>query len=129
MPVREFTILLLDDEPTMIELLRQTLQIYFSDDKMNLLIADNGDAALRLIRENNPQINIMITDISHPGITGLDLAKIVRQEFPHIHIIIQTAYGDRDLHKTFKDFADFVLQKPYKLPDLFNAIENLLNHF
>lgn len=124
----EFTILLLDDEPTMIELLRQTLQIYFSDDKMNLLVADNGDTALELIRKNESNINILITDISHPGMSGLDLAKTVTAQFPHIHIIIQTAYGDRDLHKTFRDFADYVLQKPYKLPELFNAIDNLLNH-
>jgi two-component system response regulator YesN len=54
--------------------------------------AEDGEAALEMAGELNPRL--MILDINMPFINGLELAEIIRQDYPLIHIIILTGYED-----------------------------------
>jgi DNA-binding NarL/FixJ family response regulator len=55
----------------------------------------NGVAAYDIICEQ--QLDLLITDISMPGMNGIELIKKVKQNFPQIKILVVTMYNDREI--------------------------------
>ena len=80
--------------------------------------AYSGKEALELMRQEE-SIDLVITDQAMPQMSGTQLAKIIRQEWPNMSILLATGYSDRvpgediDLPK---------LTKPYLQRDLADAI-------
>ena len=83
----ESSILVVDDDPIVCGSLTELLR--FEDYQVDT--ASDGEAALALI-ETKPY-NLIITDVSMPGLSGLDVLKRVRQEHPLAEVILTTAYG------------------------------------
>jgi two-component system NtrC family response regulator len=80
-------ILIVEDD----ENLRQVLQIQLKKEGYEATSAANGEEAIELLRKG-PQ-DLIITDLHLPGISGLDLLKEVRAEYPSILVILMTAFG------------------------------------
>lgn len=76
--------------------------------------ADNGEQALRLIRDIQP--DIVISDIIMPGMDGLTLAERIREEWPHIKVIMLTVLDDfSELHRSLRaQVTDYVLKFRYQ---------------
>ncbi|MFZ5979831.1 MAG: response regulator [Candidatus Zixiibacteriota bacterium] len=112
------TILVVDDELMMRNLMEKILV----RDGYKVLTAENGDAALELLKNN--QVNIVISDMKMPEMNGFDLLKIVKKEYPHIGMIMMTAYGDT---YTVKDAlllgADEYITKPFKSFEVSMVVE------
>ena len=49
---------------------------------------------------NPPDVVCILSDINMPGITGLDLLKVVKDKYPNIRVSMITAYGDEQNYKT-----------------------------
>ncbi|MFD2117829.1 response regulator [Paenibacillus yanchengensis] len=64
--------------------------------------ANNGDAALKFMEEN--AVDLLITDIAMPVMNGLELIRIVNEQFPHIKTIVLT------LHQDFEFIQDALRQ-------------------
>ncbi|MRV76567.1 response regulator [Duganella sp. FT92W] len=80
----------------------------------------NGEEAWQLLQEHD--VDVLFTDISLPGISGIDLARRVRESGRAVRVIFSTGYGkdaldQAGLHAT-------VLRKPYDLMDLKAALDN-----
>ncbi|MBC8246794.1 MAG: response regulator, partial [Deltaproteobacteria bacterium] len=84
-------LLLADDEAG----IRKVLGISLEDYGYDVLLAENGEEALRLFREALP--SIVLTDIKMPGIDGIELLGIIKQENPDTEVIMITGHGDMDL--------------------------------
>ncbi|MFD2612401.1 response regulator [Paenibacillus gansuensis] len=54
--------------------------------------ANNGENALKLIQET--KVDLLITDLSMPVMSGIELMRIVRAEYPHIQIVVLTLHQD-----------------------------------
>ena len=54
-------------------------------------IASNGEEALRLVGEHDPDLVLM--DIRMPGVDGLQTLQELRQQFPDLYVVMMTAYG------------------------------------
>ncbi len=79
--------------------------------------------ALALLRAGKHCIDLLFTDIRMPGaIDGFELARIVRQEFPRIAILLTTGFAGR----VPKDLSTKILYKPYKLAELAAAVRETL---
>ena len=83
--------------------------------------AFNGKEALELIRKDQP--DIVFTDIRMPLMDGLELAEILYQEYPEIHIVIVSGYDDFEYARRALTYRvhDYLL-KPLKN----EALEKLL---
>ncbi len=116
------TLLIVDDE----ERSTSILKINFRD-SYRVLVANNGEQALSLL-EHEP-INLILTDLRMPEMTGNELLKKIRQKEYHIPVIIMTAYGTiEDAVASMKTGAyDFIL-KPLNIEDLSLTIERALNY-
>ena len=86
----EICILIVDDE--VMERTGLRFLIKKIDRPIRILEAENGEQALRIIREN--QVDILLTDIRMPLIDGLELTRLVRKTKSDISIAICSAYGE-----------------------------------
>ncbi|MBB3223053.1 hybrid sensor histidine kinase/response regulator [Pseudoduganella umbonata] len=84
--------------------------------------APDGVAALRLLEQRGMDmaVDVLFTDLMMPnGMTGLELARTVRERWPQIKIIIASGYPQQALHGEPADLSGFdFVGKPYRLSDL-----------
>ena len=84
-----------------------------------VLTAPDAVAAQRVLDQHD-DIDVLFTDLMMPnGVTGLELARIVRERWPRIKIIIASGYPQQVLHSEQPDLHEFdFVGKPYRLADL-----------
>ncbi|MGE4456963.1 MAG: response regulator transcription factor [Arcobacteraceae bacterium] len=119
--LKKLTILFVEDEAIIRAQLADTLKVFFNE----VIIANNGHEALQLLSQNN--IDIILSDIKMPMITGLDLATRIRLSHNSIPIILLSSYSDQEtLIKAVNSGIDGYVLKPVQLNDLLNTFENVL---
>ncbi|MEW5794857.1 MAG: response regulator [Candidatus Zixiibacteriota bacterium] len=115
---REIVILVVDDEPMMQTLLEKIL----TRDGYRVLVANDGAEALRTM--STTDVSIVISDLQMPSMSGMDLLKALKKDYPHLGIIMMTAYGDT---YSVKDAlllgADEYITKPFKSFEISMVVE------
>lgn len=77
--------------------------------------------------ENGETFNMMITDMMMPGMSGAELANIMRQKNPETIIILASGYSEEIARKELAGSQDFYfLSKPYSLDDLNKKVKEVL---
>jgi two-component system response regulator HydG len=84
----QLSILVVDDE----QHIRQTLQAILERKKYKVTVADDGQAALEIVRQQ--PIDLILTDLKMPQMDGLQLLKAAKMLAPEIEVILITAYGE-----------------------------------
>jgi two-component system, OmpR family, response regulator CpxR len=111
-------ILLVDDEREFVQTLSERLMIR----DMGSAVAYDGESALELIKEDEPEV--MILDLRMPGIDGIEVLKRVKQTNPYIEVIILTGHGSElDKETCLKLGACAYLQKPVDIDELSETIK------
>ena len=82
-------ILIVDDEPHVAELLSRWLRAQ----RYDCAVAFSAEAALALLE--TVEFHLVFCDIMMPGMSGLDLLRIVRKKFPKVAVLMVTAVDDR----------------------------------
>ncbi len=85
------TILVVDDEPMVLGLVRNMLR----REGYNVLEANDGNEALKLVSDPERQINLLLTDIVMPAMNGYQLADRVKIQRSDIKILFMSGYQDR----------------------------------
>jgi CheY-like chemotaxis protein len=89
--------LVVDDESDVENLWRQKLRREIRDGVIDIQFALSGQEALDILHsQEHPDVVYIFSDINMPGMTGLDLLKKVKTEFPQINISMISAYGDKE---------------------------------
>ena len=116
-------ILVADDNPD----LRDYLSLKLSDN-YDVTVAADGDAAMSAIRSQN--IDMVLTDISMPGKTGLEICREIRDdiEISHLPVIILSARSSIESKiQAMESGADLYIEKPFDLEYLRSSIRNILD--
>lgn len=106
-------ILIVDDEPHIRILMEQTLE-ELEDEGVELLIEENGDAALKAIESERPQL--VFLDVMMPKLNGFEVCNKVKNELKieGVYIIMLTAKGQEfDKQKGCDVGADLYMTKPF----------------
>lgn len=86
--------------------------------------ASNGLEALRKIKSREP--DIILTDINMPGMDGMELLRNVSKDYPHIPVIMVTAYGTIDnAVEAMKIGAKDYITKPLRFDELHTKVERI----
>ena len=101
------------------------LQNFFSE-KYEVLTAGNGLDGLKQIEEHESTIDLVITDLVMPDISGVGVISIVKKKYPAIPIIAITGWGEHPEALATEADADLVLEKPFELTELERSVSNLL---
>ncbi len=118
------SILIVDDSEDMRTLLGQVLE----DEGYTLYFAEDGNIAVAQAVAHLP--NLILMDMSLPGITGWEAVEQLRQkpEFQHTPIIAVTAYVTKDDEERAKAVGcDAHLGKPFDIMQVLDMIDELLN--
>jgi signal transduction histidine kinase/CheY-like chemotaxis protein len=112
------TVLMVDDEDLLLTMAETVLTAY----GYKVLTANNGQKALDIVSRANPPIDLIITDLVMPNMSGRELVERVRQIFPDIRILSSSGYvrpSDEQDHTAY-------LQKPFSSQDLLFKVKQAL---
>ena len=114
-------ILVVDDEKSM----REFLEILLQKDGYKVCCAENGEEALKALRQD--RFDLLITDIRMKPIDGLELLKQCKTISPGTAVIIISAYASAETAVVaMKEGAYDYLPKPFKIDEMRTAITNAL---
>jgi CheY-like chemotaxis protein len=125
MPGGKETVLLVEDDTGVRELIRQVLPKL----GYTLLEAENGQDALWTITRYPDPIHLILTDVVMPGINGRALAEELSFSHPELKILFMSGYTDEAIahHGVLKPGVAF-LQKPFNLVSLARKIRSVLDN-
>jgi DNA-binding NtrC family response regulator len=119
----EATILVVDDEPAQRELLADFLR------DEGYQVAEAGDGAAALARVRSGGIDLVLTDVRMPGLSGEELLCTVREESPHLPVLLITAHDTVEQAVTAMQSGAFSdIAKPVNLDGLLVQVERALEH-
>ncbi len=114
-------ILIVEDDDMNILLLKKMLR----KTGACILVAKNGLEATRVV-EGNPGISLILMDVKMPGIDGYEATRQIKEKYPGIKIIMQTAYAiSGENEKAHEAGADDYISKPLNKYDLLGKIESV----
>ena len=103
-------VLIVDDEETLLLSIDDGLSVY--KNYFTLLTATNGMDAVKLLKSKS-SIDLVITDLSMPKMDGFELLTYIKRNFPHIPVILMTAYGTPKIESIVETMGIFsYLEKP-----------------
>ncbi len=118
------TILLVEDEDTVRELASRALR----KKGYSVLEAGNGAEALELSERFNDKIDLVVTDVVMPRMSGRELVERLSMLRPETKVIFMTGYtDDAILHHGVLDSGIELIQKPFKPAVLLNKIREVLS--
>jgi PAS domain S-box-containing protein len=112
------TVLLVEDDG----LIRLTTMEMLSDIGCKVTEANTAEEALKILNED--AVDILLTDIGLPGVSGLQLAKEARARRPHLCLVLAT--GDAGLRSEAALLGAVLVVKPYTPDVLCRGLENAL---
>lgn len=116
------TILFVDDEPSIREMAQPTL----SNAGYLVVTAENGAQASEIFNARPETFALVITDLDMPVADGATFAAAVRQMRPATKVLAVSGSEVRTTDRSWKDFADDFIQKPFSPAQLVTAVQRLL---
>ena len=113
------TILVVEDEP----LVRAGIRHFLRSLGYRVLDAKDPKVALRMCREHAGEIDVLLTDIVMPGMSGTSLAREVQAMRPAVRVLYMSAYSDEALVEQGRvESGVAVLEKPFEESELARRI-------
>lgn len=118
------TVLIVDDDPRSLRLLKLSLKA----EGYQVLEAESGPRALEHLEAGT--IDLVLTDVRMPGMSGLELLAEIRSRYPPVSVVVMTAYGSEQVAvEAMKIGANDYLTKPINTRELgLRLRENLEKH-
>ncbi|MBI1803173.1 MAG: response regulator [Ignavibacteriae bacterium] len=107
-------LMIVDDERDVELLYRQRFRRELRDGTLDFVFAFSAEEALEKLRMLSPlDVVLILSDINMPGMTGLDLLRSVKSDFPQLKVCMVTAYNDEHNYQTAMTYgADDYFTKP-----------------
>jgi CheY-like chemotaxis protein len=105
------SILVVDDETDVADLFRQRFRREARQGVYVLHFAFSGEEALeKLSTQIEPQLIVILSDINMPGMDGLALLREIKTRWPHMPVMMVTAYGDDERRRMADEYgaAEFI---------------------
>lgn len=119
-------IMIVDDDPGVIYTIIQGLERFGSN--YEIRIAENGKKCLDLL-EKDQKPDLIILDILMPVMTGWETYQKIREKLTgeELPIIFLTSRTDEVARKAGAFLGEDYIEKPFKIPELIQKIENILS--
>jgi two-component system, cell cycle sensor histidine kinase and response regulator CckA len=121
------TLLVVEDEPAVMKLLRCMLRQY------SLIEATTAEEALLLFIDHDHRVDLLIADLTLPQLSGIQVALLLRSEIPDLPVILTSGYPL--ISWSHRDSADLkklgsksvaILEKPFDCTSLWGAVCELI---
>ena len=107
-------LLIVDDEQDVQWLFEKRFRREQRSGELDMHFAYSGEEALTLLQQARMNdLKLVMTDINMPGTSGIDLLKIIKEEYPGLPVIVITAYDDaKNRMAAYRNGADDYINKP-----------------
>jgi DNA-binding response OmpR family regulator len=117
-------VLIVDDEPKVAFFLSKALER--SNRDYCVSVAHSGEEALEML--NQSPVDLLVTDLRMPGISGLELIRWVRASSPQTRTILITAYGNDEVEAETRRLEAYrYITKPFDIGDFTQAVHEALS--
>ncbi|HYP25071.1 MAG TPA: PAS domain S-box protein, partial [Actinomycetota bacterium] len=117
------TVLVAEDEPSLRSIVRRILERH----GYRVLMAESSREALEMIEAGVASLDLLLTDVVMPEVSGKDLAERVRSEVPDVAVLYMSGYTDQIVAQHgLSPNGDSFLQKPFTADDLAGAVSRAL---
>ena len=124
--LKEITVLYVEDE----DILRESIADMLQDVCKSVFTASNGEEGYKLFLEKQGHINVIISDIQMPRLSGIEMSKKIREKSLEVPIIITTAFSDaKYLYESINVGIDAYTEKPVDMMHLLQTIQKALLPF
>jgi len=114
-------ILIVDDDPD----LREIIEYCLTPLGRTIVVADGGESAWALIQAQ--PFAVVVSDMSMPGINGLELLRLIREKGLETPFFLLTGYSDNEHNAKAKALrASGLLEKPFKEAEIRAAVSKVL---
>lgn len=113
-------VLVVDDSPAIRDFVRYALE----EHGYTILTAPDAADALKLLGTYQAQVELVISDIQMPGMSGRAFADLIRQEHPEIRILLMTGLAAEEIPAQWRDS---VLHKPFRLDHLLERVKEAIS--
>ena len=118
------TVLLVEDDEHVREVALLSLQMH----GFRVLTANDGVDAVRVAEAFSGRIDLLLTDVVMPNVSGADLARILSGRFPGIRVLFMSGYtNDAVVRHGLLDSTVSFIQKPYTLQGLARKVREVLD--
>ena len=119
------TILLVEDDKQVRELTHSVL----AGSGYSVLVAENGPTVEKICEQHKNDIDLLLTDVVMPGISGREVAKQVTARWPNVKVLFMSGYTENSIiHHGVLDDGTFFLAKPFTPSALTNKVREVLDH-
>lgn len=120
--VSTLSVLYVEDSKTT----REVMSILLNNKFKKVFVAKDGEEGLSLCKKNKSEIDIIITDVNMPKLSGIEMVKYLRNDNINIPVIFISAYADSVLLLGAMELGiNDYLVKPFSIPNLFIRIEHI----
>lgn len=116
------TLLIIDDN----EILLGAIRDYFLKRNYTVHATTNGLDALKILDNHSGAIDLIITDLIMPNISGVGVIAITKKKYPDIPVVAITGWGEHPEALAAEANADKIIEKPIKLKTLEEIISDML---
>lgn len=118
------TILVVDDEPE----IRKLVSAMVVAKGYNVLTADSGDHAITLVKNLKTPIDLLLTDVVAPGMSGPMLADKLLEQQPGLRVLFMSGYDNTNVVQRYVvEKGHMLLHKPFSVEELGRKVAELLN--
>ncbi len=118
-------LLVVDDEETVGRIFAQRLRHQIREGSIVLHFASSGSDALTLVTRLGTELDIVLSDINMPGMSGFELLKHIRVLVPELKVFMVSAYEGDDFRRQALDLgADGFFAKPLEFEELRSLLES-----
>lgn len=123
MTVTKKHVLVVDDEPLLVRLCKRRLENH----GYAVTVSTTSLDALDLVLENSGNYDLLLTDLTMPGLSGRELIRKTLLQIPTLPVIVLTGMNDPEVEKELYDLGvKVVLEKPVLDDDLVKAVDRVL---
>jgi CheY-like chemotaxis protein len=117
------TVLVVDDEP----MVRDVAQAILQRLGLDVVLAGTGDEAVQRYAADPESIDLVLLDLTMPGLTGAEIFRRLRQIRPDAAVVLMSGYSEEEASSRFagKGLVGFI-EKPFSTQGLANAIQGVL---
>ena len=118
------TVLVVDDEPGLRALARTGLQQHGFD----VLAVETGEQALEILRQGEPRVDVMLLDLTLPGISGESVLRETRKLAPALPVVIASGYATVESQSSWiAAGAMSFVAKPYRIQQVAQKLREALD--
>jgi DNA-binding response OmpR family regulator len=120
--MKKYRLLVIDDSKETVAGLNS-----FLSQKYDVITAYNGLDGLKAFETDESSIDLVITDLVMPEISGVGVISIIKKKYPGTPVIAITGWGEHPGALATEAEADLVLDKPFELVELDRHVADLIS--